>query len=371
MRFILLADAELRRVQDELLRTRMALEDAETARRQAVAGRVEAEAESQQLNDQLEALRRENRSLLARLAELEKPTAPAGRDLERDVEAAEAAAESLRQRVAQLTKELAVGLSGRFDAGHEGECRGRAGVGADADGGVVGAVAAAGEKCGAGANVPSSAAGGAGERGGGGVAAAARGGIGGGAGGGEGGGKGGGGGGDERGGRVGAGAGTRGGAGGGAGGGGGAGARAAARRGVVTGEWGRERRGSVEAAALQRMATAERERPEGEAVALDVLLGESGRGGVEAARNGDASRNDDASQNTDASRNTDATQNTTLTTTIQLQNELAATKQLLQKADQERQMCLEKIAQLQADNQEMAEDLAAKVAVDVETDTHP
>ena len=105
-------------MQDELLRTRMALEDAETARRQAVAGRMEAEAESQQLNDELETLRRENHSLLARVAELEKPT-PAGRDLERDVEAAEAAAETLRQRVAQLTKELAVGLRGRFDAGYE------------------------------------------------------------------------------------------------------------------------------------------------------------------------------------------------------------------------------------------------------------
>ena len=45
-------------MQDELLRTRMALEDAETARRQAVAGRMEAEAESQQLNDELETLRR-------------------------------------------------------------------------------------------------------------------------------------------------------------------------------------------------------------------------------------------------------------------------------------------------------------------------
>ena len=129
-------------MQDELLRTRMALEDAETARRQAVVGRMEAEAESQQLNDELETLRRENHSLLARVAELEKPT-PAGRDLERDVEAAEAAAETLRQRVAQLTKELAVGLRGRFDAGYEGECRGRAGGGAVANSGAVGAVAAA------------------------------------------------------------------------------------------------------------------------------------------------------------------------------------------------------------------------------------
>lgn len=33
------------------------------------------------------------------------------------------------------------------------------------------------------------------------------------------------------------------------------------------------------------------------------------------------------------------------------------------KADTERTLCLEKIAQLQADNQEMTEDLAAKVAV--------
>ena len=111
------------------------------------------------------------------------------------------------------------------------------------------------------------------------------------------------------------------------------------------------------------MATAVRERPEGEAVALDEVLGES----VNARRGDDAAmQSDNAAMQSD-----NATMQNNITimqNTIHLQNELAATKELLQKADQERQMCLEKIAQLQADNQEMAEDLAAKVAVEVRSE---
>lgn len=45
------------------------------------------------------------------------------------------------------------------------------------------------------------------------------------------------------------------------------------------------------------------------------------------------------------------------------EEELNQMQEQYKKADTERSMCLAKIAQLQADNQEMTEDLAAKVAV--------
>lgn len=128
------------------------------------------------------------------------------------------------------------------------------------------------------------------------------------------------------------------------------------------------------------MAVAERQRPESEAVALDVVLGEKGvasNGDMMASngnmmvfnhnsvesKDGTMETKDHTTTEQRTGAATEQTNAATQTALTQLQNELAATKERLQKADQERQMCLEKIAQLQADNQEMAEDLAAKVAV--------